>query len=74
MTTTTLLLLLIVAALVGVISTLLMLMRQRREQEAESGEHQFAVSSEGQKRCPSCSAYNAWTDSTCVSCGRRLPG
>ena len=74
MTTTTLLLLLIVAALVGIISTLLMLMRQRREQEAESGEHQFAISSEGQKRCPSCSTYNAWTDATCVSCGRRLPG
>ena len=74
MTTTTLLLLLIAAALVGVIATLLMLMRQRREQEAESGEHQFAVSSEGQKRCPSCAAYNAWTDRTCVSCGKRLPG
>jgi hypothetical protein len=74
MSTTTLLLLLVVAALVGVAATLLMLMRQRRERTAESTESPFAVSSEGQKRCPSCAAYNSWTDSTCVSCGRKLPG
>ena len=74
MSTSTLLLLLVVAALVGVAATLLMLMRQRRDREAETGDHRYAVSSEGQKRCPSCAAYNSWTDSTCVSCGRKLPG
>ena len=74
MSTTTLLLLLILAALVGVASTLLMLRRQRREREAETAEHEFAVSSEGQKRCPSCGMFNLWTDVTCISCGKRLPG
>jgi hypothetical protein len=51
-----------------------MLMRQRRDREAETGERMYAVSSEGQKRCPSCAAYNSWTDRTCISCGKLLPG
>ena len=74
MTPTTLFLLLTIAALVGIVATLVMLRRQRRDREAESAESQYAVSSEGQKRCPSCGAYNAWTDRNCVSCGRKLPG
>jgi hypothetical protein len=68
------LLILIAAAAVAVIALLLILRRQRREREATSGESLYATSSEGQKRCPSCGAYNAWTDRNCVSCGRKLPG
>ena len=71
---TTQLLLLIAAAAVGIIATLVLLRRQRHDREAESAESQYAVSSEGQKRCPRCGAYNAWTDRTCVSCGRKLAG
>jgi hypothetical protein len=65
---------LIVAAAVAIIALLLMLRRQRRDRESEAGESLYATSSEGQKRCPSCGAYNAWTDRNCVSCGRKLPG
>ena len=71
---TSLLLLLILAALVAVFATLVMLRRQRRDREAETGESQYAVSSEGQKRCPSCGMFNIWTDRTCISCGKKLPG
>jgi hypothetical protein len=71
---TTQLLILILAAGVGIISMLLILRRQRREREDRDRESPYAVSSEGQKRCPSCGAYNAWTDRNCVSCKRRLPG
>ena len=74
MSQTTQLLILIVAAGVGIIATLIMLRRQRRDREAASRDSPYAVSSEGQKRCPNCGAYNAWTDRTCVSCGRKLPG
>jgi hypothetical protein len=71
---TTQLLLLILAAGVGIIATLVMLRRQRREREVTERENPYATSSEGQKRCPSCGAYNTWTDRNCVSCGRKLPG
>lgn len=74
MNPTTLFLLLTIAALVGIVATLVMLRRQRRDREAESAESQYAVSSEGQKRCPSCGMYNLWTDRTCISCGRKLAG
>jgi hypothetical protein len=74
MSTTSLLLILIVAALVGVAATLVMLRRQRHEREAETGETLYAVSSEGQKRCPSCGMFNLWTDRTCISCGKKLAG
>jgi hypothetical protein len=37
-------------------------------------ENPFAVSTEGMKRCPSCAFGNLVTDSTCSSCGKRLPG
>ena len=74
MNPTTLLLLLTIAAMVGILATIVMLRRQRRDREMETGESQYAVSSEGQKRCPSCGGYNAWTDRNCVSCGRKLPG
>jgi hypothetical protein len=67
-------LILIAAALVGITATLVMLRRQRHEREESVRENPYATSSEGQKRCPSCGAYNAWTDRNCVSCGRKLPG
>jgi predicted RNA-binding Zn-ribbon protein involved in translation (DUF1610 family) len=51
-----------------------MLRRQRRDREATTRESPYATSTEGQKRCPNCGAYNAWTDRNCVSCGRKLPG
>jgi len=68
------LLILIAAALIGITATLVMLRRQRHEREESVRENPYATSSEGQKRCPSCGAYNAWTDRNCVSCGRKLPG
>ena len=71
---TTQLLILIVAATVGLMAMVLITRRQRRERADETRENPYATSSEGQKRCPSCGAYNAWTDRNCVSCHRKLPG
>jgi hypothetical protein len=71
---TTLRYVLIAAVAVGILAMIVMLRRQRHERESISGESPYATSSEGQKRCPSCGAYNAWTDRNCVSCGRKLPG
>lgn len=68
------LLLLIAAAAVGIVATLFMLRRQRHEREAEGVESRFAVSTEGSKRCPSCGMPNQWTDRSCISCGKTLPG
>jgi len=68
----TLLLALVVAAGVGIIATLVMLRRQRLE--SSPPESPFAASTEGEKRCPHCGMGNLWTDRTCVSCGKRLPG
>ena len=71
---TTQLFVLIVAAGVGILSLLVTLRRQRRDREDTTRESPYATSTEGQKRCPSCGAYNSWTDRNCVSCGRKLPG
>ena len=71
---TTQLLLLIGAATIGIVAMLIILRRQRVERESETRENPYATSSEGQKRCPSCGAYNSWTDRNCVSCHRKLPG
>jgi hypothetical protein len=68
------LLILIAAAAVGILAMLVILRRQRRDRELATRENPYATSSEGQKRCPSCGAYNAWTDRNCVSCHRKLPG
>jgi len=68
------LLVLIAAAGLGILSLLVILRRQRRDREDTTRESPYATSTEGQKRCPSCGSYNAWTDRNCVSCGRRLPG
>ena len=74
MNQTTQLVLLVAVATIGIIAMLLILRRQRREQEAATRENPYATSSEGQKRCPSCGSYNAWTDRNCYSCKRKLPG
>ncbi|HEY3163047.1 MAG TPA: hypothetical protein VGJ71_01740 [Candidatus Limnocylindrales bacterium] len=68
------LLVLIAAAGLGILSLLVILRRQRRDREDTTRESPYATSTEGQKRCPNCGSYNAWTDRNCVSCGRRLPG
>lgn len=68
------LLILIVAAFIGLVAMLLIIRRQRVDRESETRENPYATSSEGQKRCPNCGAYNAWTDRNCVNCGRKLPG
>ena len=74
MSQTTQLVLLVAVATIGIIAMLLILRRQRREREVLDRDHPYATSSEGQKRCPSCGAYNSWTDRNCVSCKRKLPG
>ena len=68
------LLIVLVAALVGIVAMVLILRRQRADRHAETRENTYATSAEGQKRCPNCGAYNAWTDRNCVTCGRKLPG
>jgi len=74
MTETAQLLLLIAAAALGITAILFILRRQRRDRDSLTRETPYATSSEGQKRCPNCGAYNAWTDRNCVSCGKLLPG
>ncbi len=70
----TLLLAMIVAAAVGLAATVLILRRDRVATNAGPFESPFAVSTEGEKRCPSCGMGNLVTDATCVSCGAKLPG
>ena len=70
---TSLALVLVLAAIVGMIAVLIILGRQRRTRDA-SNESQFAVSTEGEKRCPKCGMGNMWTDRTCISCGADLRG
>jgi hypothetical protein len=66
---------LVAAATLGILATLVILRRQRREAEATNPQNSpFAVSTEGEKRCPHCGMGNLWTDARCVSCGRPLPG
>ena len=68
------LMVLVLAALVGVFAVLLILRRQRSEAAAATRESPFGVSTEGEKRCPSCGMGNLWTDRNCISCKARLPG
>jgi hypothetical protein len=72
---TQILLALIGAAGIGILATLVILRRQRRDTQAMTPQRsQFAVSTEGEKRCPHCGMGNMWTDARCVSCGKPLPG
>ena len=57
------------AALAGIFASLSILRRDRKVQDSP-----FAVSTEGEKRCPKCGMGNMWTDRTCVSCGAALRG
>jgi hypothetical protein len=64
---------LLAAAALGVVATLLILRREQTEEADKNRENPFAVSTEGMKRCPSCGFGSLVTDSTCSSCGKRLP-
>ncbi|HET8785022.1 MAG TPA: zinc-ribbon domain-containing protein [Candidatus Limnocylindrales bacterium] len=71
---TTLLVVLIGAAIVGMVAVLMILRRDRHAVEDATRESPFAASSEGMKRCPNCGTANLVTDTTCMNCGRPLPG
>ena len=64
---------LVAAAVVGLLAVIIIMGRQRRKTEAE-GESEYAVSTEGEKRCPKCGMGNMWTDRTCIACGADLRG
>lgn len=57
------------AVLAGILASLSILRRGRPRPESP-----FAVSTEGEKRCPYCGMGNLWTDDRCISCGADLPG
>ncbi|HEX5590844.1 MAG TPA: hypothetical protein VFX65_11195 [Candidatus Limnocylindrales bacterium] len=57
------------AALAGILASLSILRRDRKVPESP-----FAVSTEGEKRCPRCGLGNQWTDRTCAGCGASLRG
>jgi hypothetical protein len=65
---------LIGVAAVGILAVVTILRRDRVTSEEASRENPFATSTEGMKRCPSCGTGNLVTDSTCSTCGKRLPG
>jgi hypothetical protein len=65
---------LIGVAAVGILAVVAILRRERKTIEDATRENPFATSTEGMKRCPSCGMGNLVTDSTCASCGKRLPG
>ena len=71
MSDTMLLLGLAAAVLVTILAMAAML---RRPAAAPAVDSPFAVSTEGEKRCPACGMGNLWTDRTCISCKARLPG
>jgi hypothetical protein len=59
----------VVAAFAGVIAVAAILRRDTPIKESP-----FAVSTEGETRCPKCGMGNLVGDGTCVSCGAKLPG
>lgn len=65
---------LIGVAAVGILAVVVILRRERKTIEDATRENPYATSTEGMKRCPSCGMGNLVTDSTCSSCGKRLPG
>ncbi len=70
---TTILAILIGAAIIGLIATLAILRRERQAASEAARENPYAVSTEGQTRCPTCGFSNLVTDDKCASCGRMLP-
>ena len=74
MSQSTELLILVTAIAVLVVSVVLIRRRQRIDRRLKAGASPYAVSTEGEKRCPSCGMPNLWTDKTCISCKRPLPG
>lgn len=71
---TTQLLVLIAAAAIGLIAMFLMVGRQRRDRAAATRESPFAISTEGEKRCPNCGMGNLWTETRCIACKAPLRG
>jgi hypothetical protein len=67
-------LLLVIIAAIGMLATLLILRRERVAAQAEAAESRFAVSTEGEKRCPKCGLGNLVTSGTCAGCGAKLAG
>ena len=61
-------------AAVGILAVVVILRRERVSGEEASRVNPYATSTEGMKRCPSCGTGNLVTDSTCSTCGKRLPG
>jgi len=57
------------AGVAGILASLALVRRTRVPKESP-----FAVSTEGEKRCPSCGMGNQVVDARCVSCGADLPG
>ena len=71
---TTQILAIVLVAAVGIGAVVAILRRDRVATEKSTDEAPYAVATEGMKRCPSCGMGNLVTDSTCSSCGKRLPG
>ena len=71
---TTQILVLVIAIAVLAISLVVTVRRQREDRNRRTRENPYAVSTEGEKRCPNCGMFNLWTDRNCISCKRRLPG
>ena len=71
---TTQLILIAVAAAVGLLALAAITNRQRRERTAATRENPFAVSTEGEKRCPNCGMGNLWTENRCIACKAPLRG
>lgn len=65
--------LLVITAAIGMFS-MLMIMRRERLAHAGPRESQFAVSTEGEKRCLKCGLGNLVSSATCAGCGTKLPG
>ena len=74
MNLTTQLLILALALAILALAVFLIRRRQRMDRQYRSQESPYAVSTEGEKRCPNCGMFNMWTDRNCISCKRRLPG
>jgi len=74
MSQSTELLILVIAIAVLALSVVLIRRRQRLDRQTRAGASPYAVSTEGEKRCPNCGMPNLWTDKVCISCKRPLLG